>query len=249
MASSKKQELLKNIKSFDYWHYPFDLGNGILVDPTYDYRAEKVVELQNFVWPIVLERCGGSLNGLRVLDIACNSGFWSLEAHKAGAEKVMGFDARPEYVEQASLVRDAMGINPQKVGYQKMDIYDLSPETVGEEYDLVLLFRVLNHLSNPLQVLQQIRSVCRGYLVADIRLINDESPFLYVSPEHRDEGPLKGVDIGLSLRPSRSAVELMLTHSGVTEVKAIAPSRPLPESYFNGGRALFTARAADISTV
>lgn len=246
MTAWTREQLLEKINSFEYWHYKFDLGNGIVVNPTFDYRAQKAVELQNFVWPAVLERCGGSLKGMRVLDIACNSGLWSLEAHKSGAAEVLGFDARPQYIEQATLIRDAMGIDRKEVDYKQMDIYDLCPDSVAGEYDLVLLFRVLNHLSNPVLALQKIRNVCRGYLVTDIRLINDDSPVFYVSPENRDEGPVKGVDSGLALRPSRSAVELMLTHTGFTDVRAIQPRRPLPDSYFNGGRALFTAQVADI---
>lgn len=248
MVRMSNEWLREKIDSFDYWHYPFDLGGGVVIKPTHDYRANKVVDLQDFVWPVVLDLCGGSLAGLRVLDIACNAGFWSLEAHKAGADQVVGFDARAQYVEQATLVRDAMGIDPKRVEYKHMDIYDLSLESVVGEYDLVLLFRVLNHLSNPLLALKKIREVCRGCLVADIRMVNGESPVFYVSPEHRQDGPVKGVDIGLALRPSQSAVELMLAHSGFGDVTAIPARSPLPESYFNGGRALFTARVSDDGT-
>jgi len=51
--------------------------------------------------PDLLASQGGSLKGRRILDIACNSGFWSLQCALLGAE-VAGFDARPELIEQAN---------------------------------------------------------------------------------------------------------------------------------------------------
>ena len=140
--------MLKKINSFEYWHYRFDLGDDVVINPTDQSYAKKKLGLRNFVWPAVLDLCGGSVKGLRVLDIACNSGFWSLEAHRLGADYVLGFDARPAYIEQAELVRDALGIDPQRVEYKQMDIYDLSRGSVGGEYDLVLSLRILHHLSN-----------------------------------------------------------------------------------------------------
>ncbi len=74
MVSTLRQELLEKIQSFKYWHYSFDLGGDVLIETTYEHRAQKAKEIHDFVWPIVLEVCGGSLEGLRVLDIACDTG-------------------------------------------------------------------------------------------------------------------------------------------------------------------------------
>src|SRR5437899_982008 len=81
-----------------------------------------------FIWPVVMAVKGGSLKGLRVLDVGCNEGFWSLEAHKSGAAYVLGVDARAQHVEQAQLVRDALGIDPSHLEYRQMDVNDLSRE-------------------------------------------------------------------------------------------------------------------------
>jgi 2-polyprenyl-3-methyl-5-hydroxy-6-metoxy-1,4-benzoquinol methylase len=58
--------------------------------------------------PYVVASQGGSLKGKRVLDIACNSGFWSIQCALLGAE-VVGFDARPELIEQANLLKQITG--------------------------------------------------------------------------------------------------------------------------------------------
>lgn len=240
MARLSREVLLQKIRSFPYWHYEFDLGNGVVIHPTKgEKQVKKKNDLRSFLWPVVLERCGGSLAGLRVLDVACNAGFWSLEAHRSGAARVLGIDARRENVEEALLVRDALEIDPQRLDYRQMNIYDLTPEVVGE-YDLVLLFRILHHLSHPLWALERIREVCRRYLVIDIKLaLHDEAVLCLGSPNPRD--PRSGVGQGLRLQPSRSALELMLGSTGFTNVTGASPKPPLQEDYFKGRRAVFTA--------
>jgi SAM-dependent methyltransferase len=244
MSTLSNQQLQEKIDSFDYWHYGFDLGNNVVIKPTHEADNEKRSNLRDFVWPMVLELFGGSLKGLRVLDIACNAGFWSLEAHKSGADYVLGLDARPTHVEQAELVRDALRIDPGQLAYKHMDIYDISPETVGGQYDLVLLLRVLNHLSNPLLALQKIRKVSRAYLVADIKLVDYQQPVLELRRENQAD-PRTGVDLGVALRPSRPAVEMMLHCCGFAGLKEIPPRPPLPKSHFDGLRMILSAQVAD----
>jgi tRNA (mo5U34)-methyltransferase len=231
-------DLRAKIRSFEYWHYPFDLGNGVTIRP--DHAQEKL-ELRDFIWTAVLELCGGSLQGLRVLDIGCNAGFWSLEAYRSGGEYVLGIDPRPMHIEQAQLVRDAQGINPERLEYRQMSVYDLSRDSVGE-FDLCLLLRVLQHLSHPLLALQRTRQVCRAYLVADIKLVRTDWPVFYLLDEDPN-GFLQGDD-GVALRPSRAAVELMLPYTGFTEVRVVPPTAPLEDAYFTGKRAVFTARVS-----
>src|SRR5258707_804243 len=104
MSRLPRAELLQRIKAFPYWHYSFDLGDGVVTNPEgiSDQRGSR-----DFIWPAVVELFGGNdLKGLRVLDVACNAGFWSLQAANSGAAYVLGIDARPHHIEQSELVRD-----------------------------------------------------------------------------------------------------------------------------------------------
>ena len=73
MTKSSRERLTEKINSFDYWHYPFDLGDGIVITPTHEGQSNKKLQLRDFIWPAALELCGGSLEGLRILDVACNA--------------------------------------------------------------------------------------------------------------------------------------------------------------------------------
>jgi tRNA (mo5U34)-methyltransferase len=237
MARSQRTELLERINSFPYWHYSFDLGDGVIINPK---DATSSRGTRDFIWPAVLALCGREdFKGLRVLDVACNAGFWSLQAANSGAEYVLGIDARPMHIEQAELVRDALGIDPGRLAYRTMNIYDLSAETVGT-FDVCLVFRIIHHLRHPLLALDRLREVCRGFLVVDVRVIRQEGCVLQLHGE--DEGDfLHGVD-GLAFRPSKAAVERMLVSSGFSDIRFVPPNSDDHGSYAEGWRALFTAR-------
>jgi tRNA (mo5U34)-methyltransferase len=239
MTAGSREQLLERIKSFDYWHYPFDLGDGVVIESKH---AKSALELRDFLCPAVLELCGGSLEGMQVLDIGCNAGFWSLEAHRLGAARVLGIDPRPAHIAQAELVRDQLQISPGQVEYQQMSVYDLAADRIGQ-FDLCLLLRVLHHLSHPLLAVPRVRAVCRAHLVVDVRLErNEDRPVFLLHGEDLD-APLHGVD-GLALKPSRAAVETLLAAAHFDAMTWVAPKPPLPGDYFSGKRALLTARVA-----
>jgi tRNA (mo5U34)-methyltransferase len=233
-----RAELLRRINSFPYWHYSFDLGDGIVINPGDD----GVQGSREFVWPAVLQLCGGTLDGLRVLDVACNAGFWCLQAVNSGAAHVLGVDARSLHIDQAELVRDAYGIDPDRLEYRVLNIYDLSPESVGV-FDLCLAFRVLHHLRHPMLALDRLRAVCRALLVVDVRLTQDEGCVLKIHGEDTSES-LYGVD-GLALRPSKTAIEQMLLSSGFDDVRFVPPDPPERGEYGKNHRAVLTARVKD----
>lgn len=236
MSVLSREELEARIKSFDYWHYPMDFGEGLVVNE----NSRSKLDLRAFVWPAVLDLCGGSLQGMRVLDVGCNAGFWSFEAHKSGAEYVLGIDARPVHMQQAALVRDALEISADRVEFRQMDLYDLSPDVIGQ-YDVCLMLRILQHLSHPVLALEKLRSVCRNYLVIDVKLYTKtESPVLYLHVED-PSGVLNGVD-GLALRPTKAALEMMLTATGFGDIRGLPPVTSLGSAYHKGERAVYTAR-------
>jgi SAM-dependent methyltransferase len=237
MSRPTSASLRERVARFDYWHYAFDLGE-VVINPE-GVAAQQA--MRESLWPAVLEVCGGSLRGLRVLDVGCNAGFWSLEAHRSGAEYVLGVDARPIHVEQAELVRDALGVDPARLAYRCMNIYDLAPSTIGQ-FDLCLLLRVVHHLRHPLLALDRLRNVCGSFLVADVRVLRGEQERVLRLKGEDEDNVLHGVE-GLSFKPSISAFELMLRSSGFTDIRRVPPRPSASRAYIEGSRAIFTAVA------
>ena len=209
MSTSSQEALRAKINSFQYWHYPFDLGNGVVIKPTHGWLDA------------AQDMSGGELNGLRVLDVGCNAGFWSLEAYKSGAASVVGVDATSEAVAQAQLVRDALDIDPKRLEYRQMSIYDLSRETV-DEFDLCLVFRVLHHLTHPFLAMEIARRLSKLSGI-DITLAQHKDAVLLRHSYDLGQ-PFSAVGEGLAVKPSRAAVEPMLNYGGFTDV-TLVPSK------------------------
>src|SRR3990172_3125756 len=124
------------------WWHTIDLGHGI-VTPGGDIHT--AARLQEFRFP-------ANLSGLTVLDVGAWDGFFSFEAERRGATRVLATDYHAwggdGWGTKAGfdLAHRALG---SKVGSRQIDVLDLSPETVGV-FDLVLFLGVLYHMKHPL---------------------------------------------------------------------------------------------------
>ena len=84
---------------------PFGLSTYDAATARHDRERTRLRSLIDHLWPRMLEAHGGSLAGLRVLDIACNCGGFAIEAARAGAAEVVGIDVDPHYIRQAEFIR------------------------------------------------------------------------------------------------------------------------------------------------
>ena len=70
----------------------------------------------------LIETNAGIISGRRVLDIASHDGRWSLAAHKAGAEYVLGIEARQHLVDSARDNMREYGVPAGKVEFVRGDV-------------------------------------------------------------------------------------------------------------------------------
>jgi len=100
-----KEWIRKKVYSFPRWHYEFDL-HGVKTPVFPPSHAKRHPLKREHIFPKLLEICGGSFAGKRILDLGCNAGWWSIEAVKVGAEFVLGMDARDMHIQQAKFVAE-----------------------------------------------------------------------------------------------------------------------------------------------
>ena len=106
-----------------------------------------------------------NLNGKTVLDIGPWDGFFSFELEKRGAV-VTAVD----YVDLDTFRRLHLAYG-SKVRYERMDIYELSPERIGT-FDIVLCLGVLYHLKHPLLGLEKVCSVTKDLCIIDTFVVD-----------------------------------------------------------------------------
>jgi tRNA (mo5U34)-methyltransferase len=137
------------------WFHNLDL-QGVRTAPDHflgDYPGVK--------WRRFAHALPEDLTGWSVLDIGCNGGFYSIEMKRRGADRVVGIDSDPAYLEQARFAASVSGVD---IELRQLSVYDVG--LLGERFDLILFMGVLYHLRHPLLALDLIHEhVARNLLV------------------------------------------------------------------------------------
>ncbi len=193
-------ELRARIEKVDWWH-TIDLGNG-LVTPGRDCSPEKLARL----------RLPEDLSGRTVLDIGAWDGFFSFEAERRGANRVLAADLYAwEGAEDGNtgleVARAALGSRVESI---RIDAMELSPDNVGV-FDLVLYLGVLYHMKHPLLALERVASVTGDHLILEthVDFVNVRRPCVALYP-----GGEAKQDATNWVGPNPAAVEAMLRMVG-----------------------------------
>ena len=168
------------------------------------------------------------------MDIACNSGFWSVQCALLGAE-VVGFDTRRELIEEAILVKRTTGVG--NVEFRILDFWDMNPESLGGKFDIVLCLGILYHLPRPIDALRLVKSICREHILLDTQIYPSVDPvaeFFWEEPDDIRDANRSGI----VMIPSKGAVAMILREISVTDsVEIPLRTNDMPEDYIGHRRA------------
>lgn len=150
------RSLLARIRALDPWFHDIDLGPELKtkLGPCADEPGDHPKP----TWEILKPYLPADLSGRSVLDVGCNAGFYSFEAKRLGAARVLGVDAQRREIAQARLAAEVLGLD---VTFQRASVYDLTIADVGP-FDLVLALGLLYHCRHPLLALERLFEVTGG---------------------------------------------------------------------------------------
>src|SRR5580658_1664325 len=134
------------------WWHSFELPDGRHIKGV-DSIAAMTRRIAQFPIP-------EDLRGARVLDIGAWDGWFTFEMERRGAD-VLGVDCwdNPRFHEIHATLRS-------KAEYKIMDVYDLTPASVGR-FDIVLFMGVLYHLKHPLLALERVCALATDFAAVD----------------------------------------------------------------------------------
>ena len=167
MPSLSTDEIREQIASLERetgWYQCVDLGNGIKTKTKSHWGEPLNYPLPK--WNLIKNHIPENLQGMSVLDIGCNAGFFSIEAKRRHADYVLGIDERASYLNQAKFVTDVLGLD---IDFKKMNIYELSE--MDKKFDLVLALGIIYHCKHPLMAAENIACVCKGTAIIESQLI------------------------------------------------------------------------------
>jgi tRNA (mo5U34)-methyltransferase len=163
-------DLRQTVASNPLWYHTLELAPGVVTPGWFDLRG--IVE--KLPWPDV--------RGKRCLDVGTYDGFLAWELEKRGAAEVVATDisdhsqwdwswalrqrggeylagiAGPEKGLGFRIAHEALGSNVVK---HEISVYDLAPEALGGQFDVVVCGSLMLHLKNPVAAMERIRSVVR----------------------------------------------------------------------------------------
>jgi tRNA (mo5U34)-methyltransferase len=143
-----RSEMAETIRRLGPWYHNVVFAPGIMSNPSNpDYPASRWKVLDGVIPP--------DLSGKSVLDIGCNSGFFSLEMKKRGAARVVGVDIMPHLLAQSRFASHWFNL---PLELYECGAYDV--ESLGSTFDIVVFVGVLYHLKHPLYALEKIASIC-----------------------------------------------------------------------------------------
>ena len=231
------------------WFHSLELAPGLVTRGTDDTRQRLDI--------LGLPR---DLSGKTVLDVGAWDGFFSFEAERRNAQRVVAADS---FAWQESgkrgfeLARQVLG---SRVEDMDIDVMELSPERLGQ-FDVVLCLGVLYHLRHPLLGLERVASVTRGQLILETHVDltwTRRSAMAFYPTNELNWDPTNWWG------PNPPAVEAMLRDVGFAQVRMISPRslayrfaraiprvpayarflaryRARPQGAFSHGRAVFHA--------
>jgi tRNA (mo5U34)-methyltransferase len=214
MSSTDDLDTLKQeVAAIEWWH-TIDLGRGI-VTPGADPTPARLHQIH----------LPPSLANQTVLDVGAWDGFFSFEAERRGARRVLATDSfcwgHGGWGTKAGfdLARRALG---SRVEDLEIDPLDLRPEKIGV-FDVVLFLGVLYHMRHPLLALERVASVTGRQLIlqtqVDLLAVTRPAIAFYEGNECNND-PTNWCG------PNPPAVAAMLRAVGFTDVHVVHQSFP-----------------------
>lgn len=162
-------KLLENkLTKYGKWMYEFDLGNGIKT-PVYTDIINQVHKVRHSMIFSFLDSVCFDYKAASVLDMACNEGYFALEALKRGCKFALGLDVRKENIDKALFVQRALKYN--NCEFREADVFKFeTPDT----YELVFLLGIIYHVENPIGLIRKSAGLTSKFLIVDTQLCQSQ---------------------------------------------------------------------------
>ncbi len=205
---SQAGDLECRIAAFGAWSYRFELDGGVATPVFNRATVNRQEQRRRYFFEALLRATGGSLRGRRVLDLGCNAGFWSLAALEAGADFVLGVDARQVHIDQAKLVFEAKRIEPARYRFEQGNVFS---HALHERFDVVLCLGLLDHVAKPVELFEAMTAVSPELIVIDTEISRSRTSVFELDTLYNREN---AVEYETVLIPSRLALSELAAQFG-----------------------------------
>jgi SAM-dependent methyltransferase len=180
------------------------------------------VKLRRFT-QVAVDFFGGSLSGIRALDLACLEGLYGLELALRGAS-VVAVEGRESNLAKARFAGEALGV--RNIEFVRDDVRNLRRERYGT-FDLVLCIGIFYHLDAPdvFRFAESIADVCTRIAIVDTHVATaSRRTYVHKGRVYRgrhfreDDTPWAAIGNRRSVWLTRSSLYELLQEVGFTSV-------------------------------
>ena len=215
--------LIREAELNTWWH-SIDLGHGIEIQGKKS-KSLILAESDAIFGPL-------DLTGCSVLDVGAWDGFFSFEAKRRGASRVLATDqhiwtVHPHARRNFEIARQLTGL---PIDDQFLDVHELTADRVGQ-FDYVLFLGVFYHLVDPIRAIQELSRIARKGIIIETHMALNWLPWpamrFYPSTE-------KSGDPTNWWGPNRACVMGLLRQAGFNKVAfRWHPRRPFLRGIFH----------------
>lgn len=233
------EELRAMVRSLEPWSVAWPLRDGTATRPDNELiraHTDSLLFRRDLINGTVEKLLGNRLGDASVLDIGCNSGFFSLDIAARGAGHADGIDFRPQNVAQAQFLSNYYGVPNARFG-----VADVAAFRPDHQWDVVLTLGVLYHVTEPFALLRRTYELCREFAVIDTTC-HPEPISAYLIRSDKDVNRSVEGRERYELHPTyRGAIETM-RFAGFSEIiEIVGTTTSVPERYARGVRRCFLA--------
>lgn len=211
MAPLDAAEKARRVKEFR-WFHTMDLGDGVTTPGQKPAKRLKFQASRVFRMPIA---------GQSVLDVGCWDGFFSFEARRRGATRVVGADHHVwnhGWGKKGAFELARACLDPS-VEVREVPIGEMTPESVGR-FDVTLFLGAFHHMRDPLGTLTRLAAMTTRMLVVethvDARLAAEPPAMVFYPFKELNNDP------GSWWGPNPACVVAMLKSCGFGKVEVDA---------------------------
>ena len=242
------------------WYFEHDLGGGITTPTKSPADHQRHQERLKYLFGPLNTVCGGDLKGRQVLDVGCNSGFFSLAALECGANSVVGVDADKTRIDQCRFLMEALEVDANRHQFTCGDFFTfLGEEHRDKKFDVVLCLGVLHRVgcASFFPLLEEVARRGTDLLVFDVAVSNQYGPVLELHREREDQPNYLNDNRlhekrYLVIRPSLVGLQQCLKNLGYDSVilpPTFSKSNLFADYLAGGRRGVIASRRTDLSVI
>jgi tRNA (mo5U34)-methyltransferase len=164
-----REDVLAGIHRLEPWFHCIELAPGVFTKTA--SVAGEPADHPRETWDVIKNALPGDLSGKSVLDVGCNAGFYSVEAKRRNASRVVGVDSMRREIMQADFVRRALGLD---IEFRALSVYGLSVDSVGR-FDVTLALGLIYHLKHLILGIEKLAQVTTDTLIVETALLPQRS--------------------------------------------------------------------------